>query len=152
MKRGGFIKRATPLRNKRPEPPREEFPPLEYPKPSQVKKAPVAVRIMKDGREVVNLLCKEGRDIYMDRIEEMRLRQGKRCCLEKHDPDCSGFLSKADATFEHQDGRGQGGGHRDDRIWLPDPKTGELKPYNGAAHTLCNSRKASVRVNYNEVP
>ena len=37
-------------------------------------------------------------------------------------------------------------------IFSYNPDTGELEPYNGAAHAICNSRKSSVRINYNEVP
>jgi len=47
-----------------------------------------------------------------------------------------------DITFEHQDGRGMGGSHRDDRIEI------DGKPYNGAAHGKCNSDKGSKRVDY----
>ena len=126
---------------------------LTFDKPKNQKKPPpVAVRVFADGREVCNLLCREGRDIYMGRIETMRLRQNKRCCLYGHVEGCPGQLNKADATFEHQDGRGHGGGHRDDRIEIPDPKTGKMKPINGAAHAWCNSRKGSQRINYNDVP
>lgn len=145
------IKRTSWLRSK-PKPVREKKEALMFPKPSQVKTEIAAVRIMKDGREVCNLLCKEGRDIYMARIEEMRLRQGKRCCLFGHIEGCPGALNKADATFEHEDGRGHGGGHRDDRIEILDPETGKIKWINGAAHSWCNSRKASTRISYNEVP
>ena len=40
---------------------------LAFPKPKDVKKKPVAVREFAGGREVCNLLCKEGRDEYMRR-------------------------------------------------------------------------------------
>ena len=82
----------------------------------------------------------------------MWLRQKKRCCLEGKIGSCPGGLKLADATFEHQDGRGMDAGHRDDRIEKPDPLTGKMKPYNGAAHAWCNSKKGSVRMDYNEVP
>ncbi len=49
-------------------------------------------------------------------------------------------MRKDEATFEHEDGRGMGAGHRDDRI----EKNG--KPYNGAAHFWCNAKKGSVRL------
>lgn len=42
------------------------------------------------------------------------------------------------------------GGHRDDRIEKPDPETGELKPYNGVAHSACNMLKGSRRMSYNK--
>lgn len=116
-----------------------------------MKKEQPAVRVMRDGREICNLLTKSGRDEYDHRKFAMRTRQNNRCCLEGIIPDCPGFLAKADTTFEHQDGRGSDGGHRDDRIERPDPKTGEMRPYNGAAHWVCNSKKASVRINYSDV-
>lgn len=49
-----------------------------------------------------------------------------------------------DCTFEHVDGRGIGGGHRDDRIWLPDGD--RMIPYNLAAHVKCNMAKGSKRI------
>jgi hypothetical protein len=117
-----------------------------FPKPSQIKKPPVAVKILKDGREICNLLTKSGRDEYTRRVRVMWERQGKRCCLESFVPGCPGRLALADATFEHQDGRGMSAGHRNDAI----EKDG--RPYNGAAHGWCNVRKSSVRINYNDVP
>ncbi len=105
-----------------------------------------------DGREVCNLLTKAGRDEYARRLRMMWLRQKKRCCLEGKIEDCPGALKLADATFEHQDGRGMDAGHRDDRIEKLNPLTGKMKPYNGAAHAWCNSKKGSVRMDYNEVP
>jgi hypothetical protein len=54
-------------------------------------------------------------------------------------------MSIAVATFEHQDGRGMGGGHRDDRIEI------DGKPYNGAACLSCNGSKGSKRIDYNVV-
>jgi hypothetical protein len=79
-------------------------------------------------------------------------RQGRRCCLEGLVAGCKGKLGLAEASFEHQDGRGMGGGHRDDRIEKPDPDTGEMRPYNGVAHPWCNGRKGSVRVDFHDVP
>jgi hypothetical protein len=128
--------------------PPEILPPIL--KPKQVKKKPVAIRVFKDGREVCNLNIKEGRDTYMQRIRDMRDRQGKVCCLYGVIQECPGFLALKDATFEHQDGKGHGGGHRDDRIMRPDKK-GVLRPYNGAAHYKCNALKASRRLPYNEL-
>ena len=109
-----------------------------FPKPGQVKKKPVAVRVFKGGREVCNLLCKDGREEYMRRKRVMWERQGRTCIL------CHCVLRWDEATFEHQDGRGHGGGHRDDRI----EKDG--KPYNGVAHGRCNIDKGSKRADYSE--
>jgi len=122
--------------------------------PPQVQLAPpqVVVRVMKDGREVINLLKKAGRDLYEQRKRAMWERQGRRCCLESRVKGCPGKLAWADCVFEHQDGRGMEAGHRDDRIERPDPKTGKMEPYNGAAHARCNALKMSIRVNYHDAP
>ena len=99
-----------------------------------------------DGREVCDLLTTTGRDEYESRKRKMWLRQKKRCCLERRVFGCPGVLRWGDAVFEHQDGRGMSGGHRDDRI----EKDG--KPYNGVAHAACNSLKGSRRIEYHEGP
>ena len=78
-----------------------------------------------------------GRWEYQNRIRLMWTRQKGRCCL------CGEPIGLSQAVFEHQDGRGQGGGNRDDRI----ERNG--KPYNGAACWTCNSAKGSKRVDYN---
>lgn len=119
---------------------------LAWPKPKDQKKnPPVAVRIFADGREVCNLLIKAGKDLYMDRIRQMWERQDRRCCLEVLVKDCPGYLRISEATFDHDEGRGHGGGHRDDRIEIPDGKGG-MKKINGAAHPECNIAKGSVRL------
>jgi len=146
------LKRTGFLRSKKPESHKEEKITLAFPRPSQMKKEQPVVKVMKDGREVCNLLTKAGKDEYLSRIRQMWERQGKQCCLKDKVEGCPGRLTIADATFEHQDGRGNGGGHRDDRILRPDPKTGEMKPYNGAAHWVCNGKKGSTRIDYHEVP
>jgi hypothetical protein len=63
-------------------------------------------------------------------------RQKGLCCL------CKRPVALSEATFEHQDGRGMSGGHRDDRI----EKDGH--PYNGAACYRCNALKGSKRISY----
>jgi hypothetical protein len=110
-----------------------------FPKPGQVKKAPEAVRVMKDGREVCNLTTKAGRDEYARRKRVMWERQGKKCSIQG--PKCTGIkhLSISEATFEHDEGRGHGGGHRDDRIEV------DGKPLNSVACPWCNSMKGSIR-------
>lgn len=114
-------------------------------------KFPWGVRF-EDGREVCDLPTKAGRDEYESRKRKMWLRQSKRCCLEKHVRGCPGRLRWLDAVFEHQDGRGMNGGHRDDRIERPDPDTGAMKLYNGVAHPQCNMLKGSQRIDYCEAP
>lgn len=96
-----------------------------------------AVKTFLDGREV----CQKneaGRNEYQRRITLMWERQKKCCCL------CWRPLRRNEATFEHEAGRGMGGGHRDDRIVLPDGTW-----INGAAHGHCNSEKGSQRGSYN---
>jgi len=148
VKRLGYIKR-TPLRYKKKEP-RVERIPLAIPRPGEMKKEPVAVKVFRDGREQCNLLCKEGADEYQRRKWAMRDRQKNRCCLEGIIPDCPGFLAKVDTTFEHEFGRT--GGKRDDRIERPNPETGEMEWINGASHFWCNSKKGSRRITYNDAP
>jgi hypothetical protein len=115
-----------------------------FPKPKDIKHEPVAVRVMKDKRELCNMLTKAGRDEYERRKKAMWLRQNKRCCLEGHIEGCPGVLYWQDTVFEHAAGRGHGGGTRDDRIEI------NGKWVNGAAHSVCNSKKASRRIDYNE--
>lgn len=111
-----------------------------------------AVKVLRDGREICNLLIKAGRDEYERRKRAMWERQKRRCCLEGKIKECPGALKIAEAVFEHQDSRGMNGGHRDDRIERPDKATGEMKPYNGAAHPRCNFLKGSRRMDYHAVP
>lgn len=119
---------------------------LMFLKPKDQKKPPkLAVRVFRDEREVCDLTTKAGRDEYMGRVRQMWERQGKRCCLEGLVKDCPGYLRLAEATFDHDEGRGHGGGHRDDRIEIPDGKGG-MKEINGAAHAWCNSKKGSCRL------
>ena len=113
---------------------------IAFPKPKDIKKKPDAVRIMKDGREICRLNIKAGMDEYVRRKRVMWERQDKRCCLEGLVPCCPGRLNWGEATFEHSDGRGHGGGHRDDRIEV------DGKPQNGVSHPQCNIAKSSVRL------
>jgi hypothetical protein len=52
-----------------------------FPKPSQVKKPPVAVKVFRDGREVCNLLCRAGADEYQRRKRVAWEEQGHRCSI-----------------------------------------------------------------------
>jgi hypothetical protein len=114
--------KRTPIRSKRTKP----------------RKGAISVR--RDGREV----CEHNGIEYKMRIIAMVKRQRGLCCLYGHSPHCPGHISEAEATFEHEDGRGMGGGRRDDRIVLPDGRW-----INGAAHALCNQWKGSRRIDYN---
>jgi hypothetical protein len=104
-------------------------------------KFPWGVRFS-DGREVCDLLTKAGRDEYQRRKRRMWERQKRRCCLEGYLAGCRGTLRWTEAVFEHQDGRGMDGAHRDDRTER------EGRPYNGAAHSWCNYLKSSRRIDY----
>jgi hypothetical protein len=101
------------------------------------------VFVKRDGREICNMRCPEGKNEYRRRTMKMRERQGGRCCLEMYAPMCPGPLRVAEATFDHESGRG--GGKRDDRIVLPDGTW-----INGAAHAICNVWKGSMYLPYNQ--
>jgi len=98
------------------------------------------IAIFPNGREVLNLHSPRGLAEYLRRIEEMLERQGGICCLSRFCPLCPGKLLLREACFEHEEGRGASGGHRDDRIWV------EGRAQNGAAHYWCNSWKGSKRL------
>ena len=114
-----------------------------FPKPKQVLPPPDAVRVYRSGREVCNRMTAEGAREYKRRIKVMWERQNGICCLFGHISECPGPLSLKEATFEHEDGRGNGGGNRDDRIEV----NGKWR--NGAAHLGCNGIKGSRRIKYN---
>ena len=100
------------------------------------------VQLFPDGREVCDLKKASGKLEYASRTGRMVFRQRGICCLLGHCPTCPGRLS-GDAEFEHEDGKGSGGAHRDDRIEVD----GKWK--NGAAHHHCNMWKSSRRIDYN---
>lgn len=114
-----------------------------HPKPKDKKKEPKPIiRMFKDGREVINMLSKAGRDEYRRRKKEMWMRQGERCSLQIS-PQCKQKKGKWPfdlVQFEHSDGRGYNGSRRNDAIWKDD------KPYNSASCPYCNSQKASRRL------
>jgi hypothetical protein len=91
------------------------------------------------GREVLDLKTKAGFREYVRRKLFMRERQNDLCSL------CGEWMALDDCTFEHEDGKGHGGGHRDDRTEKPDVN-GDIQDYNSAAHGHCNILKASVRL------
>ena len=112
-----------------------------------IDKSTPGVWVYPDGREVCQTRTAAGRIEYQRRIEAMAVRRNHICCLFGYSPVCHprGTLLGYIPTFEHENGRGMGGGHRDDRILLPDGKW-----QNGAAHAQCNTWKGSRRIDYNE--
>jgi len=98
--------------------------------PAQAQKC---VIVRRDGREVCAKTFR-GRKEYHRRVVAMCERQSWCCSI------CGGPMVLGEsATFEHTDGRGMGGGHRDDRIEI------NGKPHNSAAHGFCNAMKGSKR-------
>lgn len=91
------------------------------------------MKVFADGREVFNLRTAEGKRQYRNALREMYARQDGKCRI------CGYGMTWESVTFDHEDGRGMNGSHRDDRI----VKDG--KPYNGAVHLQCNISKASKR-------
>jgi hypothetical protein len=88
------------------------------------------------GREVCLLETMAGRREYKERTRAMAMRQ-------KFVSPISGDLMNAwDATFDHQDGRGAGGAHRDDRIEID----GEW--HNAALTLKDNTEKGSRRYHW----
>lgn len=94
-----------------------------------------AIKVFPDGREV----CQRndaGWAEYDRRLCVMVKRQGFRCAWCLH---LFGFVI-GNPTFDHEDGRGLGGSHRDDRILHAD---GTWK--NAALCRKCNGLKGSQR-------
>ena len=100
----------------------------EFPKPKDIKKTPVAVKIFRDGREQCNLLCKTGAGEYQRRKRVAWEAQGRLCSI------CHKPLNWADSTVDHIKPRGMGAGSIDDR-----------QENVAAAHALCNSQRGSRR-------
>lgn len=89
------------------------------------------VKVFPCGREVCSELSR-GRGEYRSRVWLMWERQGARCGL------CLMPMREADATFDHEAGRGMGGSKRDDRIVHDD---GSWR--NAALCFQCNGAKGS---------
>jgi len=104
--------------------------------PAKYYRAPTpAVETLDDGAEVCNLKLKAGKYAYHCRMLEMAERQRNEC------PIChrsEGFFWE----FDHQDGRGMNGSHRDDRIEID----GEW--HNAALCHDCNQAKGSKRYHW----
>ena len=102
-----------------------------------------AVKVYPDGREVCSKNA-AGRAEYANRLLRMARRQNFRCAITG-DP-----LFAENATFDHESGRGMGGGrmgggHRDDRITKADGTW-----QNAALCRRCNALKGSKRYHWNE--
>lgn len=104
-----------------------------YKKQLKRKTSPIEYPEGPNGRQVCTQTA-AGRREYVLRTEQMWERQLGLCSL------CNLPMRREEATYEHQDGRGIGGGHRDDRIEI------DGKPYNSAAHGFCNCVKGSIRL------
>jgi 5-methylcytosine-specific restriction endonuclease McrA len=116
-----------------------------HPKPKDKKKEPKPpIRIFKGGREICRMISKEGRDIYAARRKQCWERQNGICYLQITE-QCKkkgGRLALSMATLDHENGRG--GGKRDDRVEIPDPKNhGKMIWQHGAACMECNIKKGS---------
>lgn len=118
-----------------------------FPKPGQVKKRQEAIRVMRDGREICNMNCAEGRRIYADRVRQMWERQGRKCGLQIS-PQCKakkGYLHIKEAQFDHEIPRG--GGRRDDRIQI------NGKNVSHAVCGFCNCLRGSRKLtDFDEIP
>jgi hypothetical protein len=101
-------------------------------------KSSLAVKVYPCGREV----CQNnaaGKAEYLDRLVTMVRRQFYQCPFCKQ--EFGGFRHP---TFDHQDGRGMGGAHRDDRIEV------NGQPLNAALCSVCNGLKGSRRYFWKE--
>lgn len=94
----------------------------------------------RDGREVCDE-TKVGKEEYRRRLDVMHTRQHGHCGL------CAKPLTREQATFDHQFGRGMNGSKRDDRTEKPD-EHGKLRWLNAAVHFICNGEKGSRIVPY----
>lgn len=96
---------------------------------------PEAVTVFPDGRERCNKNA-AGKREYLARTIEMWERQHSNCAI------CGHSMELRFAQFDHQAGRGHGGGCRDDRTIV----NGQWN--NAAVHGICNARKGSKRYHW----
>ncbi len=102
-------------------------PPKKPPKPM--------MKVFPDGREILDLKTKAGADEYQRRKRVAWEEQGRLCSI------CHLRLRWEDATVDHKEPRGMGGGRRDDR-----------QANIAAAHAVCNSQKGSKRIQFSDAP
>ena len=121
---------------------------LAFPKPKDIKKVRPFIKIFPNGREVLNIKTKAGMDEYQRRRMAMWDRQGRRCALQITDicKQRQGRWPQDEVQFDHELGRGMGGGKRDDRIFI------DGAPVSGAVCPFCNSAKGSRKVPYLDCP
>ena len=103
-----------------------------YPKPAKRKPEPVTSE---------TVVCPDtilGNREYKMRIHAMWTRQDATCAY------CRLTLRYDEATFDHEAGRGLGGGHRDDRIEV------DGRWHNAALHYACNGKKGSRRYRWQD--
>lgn len=93
------------------------------------------VKVFPCGREIC-AKSTQGKAEYRFRTIAMAERQDWRCAL------CGLPMGETTASFDHEAGRGSGGGKRDDRIEV------DGVWQNGAVHVLCNGAKGSQRIPY----
>lgn len=95
---------------------------------------PESVTTYPDGRQVCNDNA-AGKREYKARTYKMEVRQGFRCAICER-------IAGSSMQFDHQDGRGHGGGFRDDRIEV------DGKWFNAALCHRCNTEKGSKRYHW----
>ena len=108
---------------------------LAFPKPKDIKKEPIAVRIFRDGREVCSQLLKAGRDEYQRR-KRVAWEEQKGLCAICHKP-----LRWIESTVDHKKPRKMGGSERDDR-----------QDNIAAVHPICNTTRGSQRSGFYDTP
>ena len=90
------------------------------------------------GRQVCDQHIKAGKQEYWTRLLKMMVRQNMRCAV------CDCGLNYIWGEFDHEAGRGSGGGHRDDRIEV------DGLWQNAALCPQCNTFKASKRYQWKD--
>ena len=105
-----------------------------------------AVKVYPEGREVCNQRIKAGKQEYWTRLLKMMVRQNMRCAI------CDCGLNYIWGEFDHEDGRGANGGHRDDRIevFIHDEDGVTIRWQNAAVCRPCNTEKGSKRYHWIE--
>jgi 5-methylcytosine-specific restriction endonuclease McrA len=107
----------VPIPKKRLKPRRKPFP------DAKDKREPVVVRVLEDGREIVNMLTAAGREIYRSRKRKAWEAQGGLCAI------CGRYVSWEECEADHIRPRSLRRDDRQDNIQ--------------AVHHLCNAAKGS---------